>query len=83
MGELTLNKELGLLYLDLKDTDRSKVANLLIDVGLCIEFKTPYRHHLSRAKSEAKGKLLKVLSIIYTFSKEELDRIAGLLLEYK
>jgi len=78
-----MNKQLGVLYLDLKNEDRSKIANLLINIGLCIEFGTPYRDHLSRAKAEAKGKLLKVMSIIYTFSKEELDRIAGLILEYK
>ena len=78
-----MNRQIGILYLALNDADKSKVASLLLDIGLCIEFNTPYRHHLSRAKAEAKGKLLKVISIIYTFSKEELDRIAGLILEYK
>ena len=78
-----MNKDIGNLFLSLEQKDKSYVTNMLLDIALCIEFDTSYGKILTKAKAETKGKTNKLITIIYKFSKAELDRVAGFLVEYK
>jgi len=70
--------DIRLLFLSLSQQDRQTVTSLLLNVGLCIEFKTDFRKLISIEKDKATGNLLKVLLVIFNMTKKELDRVSGL-----
>lgn len=74
-----MNTHIGKLYLSLNQQDRDKVTDLLLNIGLMIEFKTDFRRHITTVKAGTKGKLQKLLLIIFDMTKPELDKIAGLI----
>lgn len=72
-----MNKDITKAFLALNIPERKRVTNLLIDVGLCIEFKTDFRALITQHKAQAKGKALKVYTLISNMTKVELDSAAG------
>jgi len=78
-----INTKIGKLFISLDQKDKALVTDLLLNIGLCLEFKTDFRQLITIEKAKAKGKLLKLLLIIFDMTKAELDRVAGLIVRIK